>query len=663
MNLKLGIPLILLLILTFTIIPVAVVPVKGQTMPYAVNDSVSAGKLDYYWISDVKQGDLFLLTVTGVDFQLSYPNFTVINTPSNVIQFIANTTSNLLLRIGLADTGTAYNIKCNHQISRQPMPYAAGGSVLRDGADFWRISNVTKGDLFLLVVNPDLYGGIYGFGTQLSYPDLTVIDTNDIAGSHIIQFYANMSSDFLLKITPSWVGDMPYSIQCTHFIPSHNVAITNASSDKNAAAPGEFVTINANVANLGDYNESFNVTASYGSKSIGVVNVNNLASHENRAVSFQWNTTGVTLGNYSVSVKADKVNLEVVTADNTQSGGYVLIRNPPTPGPSPTPTHTPAQTPISTQTSTSPTLIVTTTPTQTVTDVPTQTTPTQTAPPTTTTTANGTVVRLETSMGNITIQLRGDKPITTQNFVNLVKQGFYDGTFFQRVIVGFMIQGGQNQSVSVPTISDEIGSDNHNYNGTIAMAKTLQPNSATSEFFINVADNTQLTHSDEISFDGTYTVFGQVISGMDVVIAISKVPVTVNADGENSQPVSPVTIIKAEVLSDSPAQTASPQATATFITATPTPDSSQSSDNSFVSLDNSIFLGIIAVIVIVIIIAAALQLRRRKKGPAIAPQLYTSPSPSQGALTCSACGAVNPASGEFCIQCGAHLKDEETKIY
>jgi cyclophilin family peptidyl-prolyl cis-trans isomerase len=157
--------------------------------------------------------------------------------------------------------------------------------------------------------------------------------------------------------------------------------------------------------------------------------------------------------------------------------------------------------------------------------------------------ANGTKVLLETSMGDIIIQLRDDKPLTTQNFINLVNQGFYDATIFHRVIAGFMIQGGQNQTVNVPSIPDEIGNDNHNYNGTIAMAKTSQPNSATSEFFINVADN------NSTSFDSTYTVFGQVISGMDVVMNISQVPVTTNSQtGENSQPVQPVTLIHAEVL-------------------------------------------------------------------------------------------------------------------
>ena len=124
-----------------------------------------------------------------------------------------------------------------------------------------------------------------------------------------------------------------------------------------------------------------------------------------------------------------------------------------------------------------------------------------------------TKVLLQTTTGNITIDLRTDKPITSGNFINLVQQGKYDGTPFHRTVAGFMIQGGQ-VSGSVPAIKDEIGSNNRNVPYTIAMAKTSQPNSATSGFFINVADNGQKYAP---SFDATYTVFGTVISGQDVV--------------------------------------------------------------------------------------------------------------------------------------------------
>jgi cyclophilin family peptidyl-prolyl cis-trans isomerase len=153
-------------------------------------------------------------------------------------------------------------------------------------------------------------------------------------------------------------------------------------------------------------------------------------------------------------------------------------------------------------------------------------------------------VLLQTSMGDITIQLRDDKPTTTSNFKNLVKQGVYDGTIFHRVIADFMIQGGMNTSASVAAIPDEIGSDNQNIIGTVAMAKTSQPNSATSQFFINVADNSKITYQDGTKFDETYTVFGTVTSGMNVVNAISQV-----ATDSNDKPLTDVTLIKAEIIS------------------------------------------------------------------------------------------------------------------
>ncbi len=144
-------------------------------------------------------------------------------------------------------------------------------------------------------------------------------------------------------------------------------------------------------------------------------------------------------------------------------------------------------------------------------------------------------VLLQTSMGNITIQLRDDRPITTSNFKNLVQQGFYDGLIFHRVKADFMIQGGQNPNVTVATIPDEVDSNNYNNRGTVAMAKTSQPDSATSQFYINVADNNWL--------DADYTVFGTVISGMNVAVAISNVPTEVE------KPVTDVVIIKAETIS------------------------------------------------------------------------------------------------------------------
>jgi len=148
-------------------------------------------------------------------------------------------------------------------------------------------------------------------------------------------------------------------------------------------------------------------------------------------------------------------------------------------------------------------------------------------------------VLLETSMGNITIQLRDDMPITTQNFKNLVQQGVYDGTIFHRVIADFMIQGGDPMGTgqgdpSIPSIPDEFTTNNKNENGTIAMANA-GANTGSSQFFINVVYNSHL--------DDAHPVFGEVIDGMDVVDAISKVDTDTN-----NKPLEDVTIIKAQLI-------------------------------------------------------------------------------------------------------------------
>jgi len=139
------------------------------------------------------------------------------------------------------------------------------------------------------------------------------------------------------------------------------------------------------------------------------------------------------------------------------------------------------------------------------------------------------IVVLETSMGNIEIALATkEAPITTANFLSYVEDGYFDGTIFHRIIPGFMIQGGGfTPDGTQKTTGDPIvlESDNglKNKRGTIAMARTSDPNSATSQFFINLVDNTLLDKSPGI--DG-YAVFGEVVEGMDVVDAIGGVKTT-----------------------------------------------------------------------------------------------------------------------------------------
>ena len=146
-------------------------------------------------------------------------------------------------------------------------------------------------------------------------------------------------------------------------------------------------------------------------------------------------------------------------------------------------------------------------------------------------------VLLMTDYGNITIQLYDDMPITAGNFKNLASQGVYDGTLFHRVVQDFVIQGGDAspKGITVPTISDELPNKHSNVRGSVAMAKTNESNSATSQFFINVKDN--------LNLDSNYSVFGTVISGMEVVDTIKNVPVDTN-----DKPLQDVTILKATLV-------------------------------------------------------------------------------------------------------------------
>ena len=162
------------------------------------------------------------------------------------------------------------------------------------------------------------------------------------------------------------------------------------------------------------------------------------------------------------------------------------------------------------------------------------------------------VVKLKTSMGDIVLQLDAEKaPKSTANFLKYVKEGFYDGTIFHRVIDGFMVQGGGlTEDMTTKPTSDPIqneadnGLKNDKY--TVAMARTMDPHSATAQFFINVADNDFLNHSGKNPQGWGYAVFGRVISGQEVVAKIKGVP-TGNKGMHQDVPVEPVFIEKATV--------------------------------------------------------------------------------------------------------------------
>jgi len=163
-------------------------------------------------------------------------------------------------------------------------------------------------------------------------------------------------------------------------------------------------------------------------------------------------------------------------------------------------------------------------------------------------------VKLATSMGDIVVQLDAEKaPKSVANFVQYVKDGHYDGTVFHRVIPTFMIQGGgfdadMKQKATRASIPLESRNGLSNMRGTIAMARTMIPDSATSQFFINVVDNQRLDAGNSPDGNG-YAVFGKVISGMEVVDKIRAVPVADKA-GHQNVPQQPVVIKKATLESD-----------------------------------------------------------------------------------------------------------------
>lgn len=162
------------------------------------------------------------------------------------------------------------------------------------------------------------------------------------------------------------------------------------------------------------------------------------------------------------------------------------------------------------------------------------------------------MVKLSTNFGDITLELNADKaPITVANFLNYVEKGFYDGLIFHRVINGFMIQGGgfdtnMKQKSTDAQIKNEANNGLSNDVYTIAMARTSVPDSASSQFFINVGNNEFLNHTAPTSSGWGYCVFGKVVEGMDVVDQIKAVSTTTRA-GHQDVPVEPVVINKATV--------------------------------------------------------------------------------------------------------------------
>lgn len=170
--------------------------------------------------------------------------------------------------------------------------------------------------------------------------------------------------------------------------------------------------------------------------------------------------------------------------------------------------------------------------------------------------ANAEVTRvlLTTNLGKITLEVDSDNaPQTVNNFLRYVKEGFYTGTVFHRVIRGFMIQGGgfgsdYSRKPTHDPIKNEADNGLQNKRGTIAMARTSNPHSATAQFFINHVDNPYLDFKSKDPRGWGYTVFGRVVEGMDVVDKIAEQPTGARAGGMQNVPKDPVIIEEAKIV-------------------------------------------------------------------------------------------------------------------
>ncbi len=166
---------------------------------------------------------------------------------------------------------------------------------------------------------------------------------------------------------------------------------------------------------------------------------------------------------------------------------------------------------------------------------------------------SSTKIKLTTSLGDIIIKLNAEKaPISSANFLTYVNEGFYNGTIFHRVIPGFMAQGGGfdtsfNQKPVHASIKNEADNGLLNKRGTLAMARTNVPDSATAQFFINYKDNSFLNYTSSTASGWGYAVFAEVVEGMDIVDEMAKQP-TGNRDGHQDVPKTDIIVEKAEVI-------------------------------------------------------------------------------------------------------------------
>jgi len=256
----------------------------------------------------------------------------------------------------------------------------------------------------------------------------------------------------------------------------HDVAIARVSPSSQAVPQGLNIDVTVVVRNQGTFAESFNMDASVpfnGTSKVFSKYVTSLAAGAEQSVEFVWTTAGLALGDYRLNMTVGQVANETDLADNSFSVVLTLSNK----------------------------------------------------------------VRLVTSMGNVTVELFSDMPVTTSNFKRLAWSKVYDGTIFHRVVKDFVVQGGDPTGTgtgdsNIPAIPDEFTDHNRNDRGTVAMANK-GPNTGSSQFFINLVNNNHL--------DSKHPVFGHVTAGMDVVDAIGNVAVD-----SNSRPLNEVKLTRVE---------------------------------------------------------------------------------------------------------------------
>jgi peptidyl-prolyl cis-trans isomerase A (cyclophilin A)/peptidyl-prolyl cis-trans isomerase B (cyclophilin B) len=184
-----------------------------------------------------------------------------------------------------------------------------------------------------------------------------------------------------------------------------------------------------------------------------------------------------------------------------------------------------------------------------------------------------TQVRVSTNMGDFVIELRTDRaPLTTTNFLRYVREGFYSGTLFHRVVANFVIQGGGHDAATLKlkathdSVFNESGNGLQNKRGTVGMARSEAPHSGNSQFYVNLVDNSDL---DPVPTRWGYTVFGRVVQGMDVVDRIGETATGATGPFKSDAPLKPVIIEKMEIIG---ASSAPAPATTTPVTPTPNQD-------------------------------------------------------------------------------------------